>query len=33
MGFFKNSFGKLKDSIKKYDEELTEDLTDVLTQK
>jgi len=33
VGFFKNSFNKLKDSIKKYDEELTEDLTDVLTQK
>jgi len=31
LGFFKNSFTKLKDSIKKYDEERTEDLTDLLT--
>lgn len=31
IGFFKNSANKLKDSIKKYDDELTEELTDLLT--
>lgn len=31
LGFFKNSFSKVKDSIKKYDDERTEDLTDLLT--
>ena len=31
IGFFKNGANKLKDSIKKYDEERTEDLTDLLT--
>ncbi len=33
FGFFKNSFSKINDSIKKYDDEWTEDLTDVLTSK
>jgi hypothetical protein len=33
VGFFKNATNKLKDGIKKYDEELTEDLTDLLTSK
>gem|GEM_PF-885495 len=31
LGFFKNGISKVKDSIKKYDEERTEDLTDLLT--
>jgi len=31
FGFFKNTFSKVKDSIKKYDDERTEDLTDLLT--
>lgn len=31
MGFFKNSFTRLKDNIKKFDEERTEDLTDLVT--
>lgn len=33
VGFFKNGVNKIKDGIKKYDEERTEDLTDVLTSK
>ncbi len=32
IGFFKNSISKIKDAIKKYDEERTEDLIDLLTQ-
>ena len=31
FGFFKNSINKIKDGVKKYDEERTEDLTDILT--
>lgn len=31
IGFFKNSITKVKDGIKKFDEERTEDLTDLLT--
>lgn len=31
IGFFKNGVSKIKDSIKKYDDERTEDLTDTLT--
>jgi hypothetical protein len=30
VSFFKNSFSKLKDAIKKYDDEKAEDLTDIL---
>lgn len=33
VGFFKNIPGKVKDGIKKYDEEKTEDLTDLIVQK
>lgn len=33
VSFFKNSANKVKDAIKKNDDERTEDLTDVLTQK
>lgn len=32
LGFFKNGISKINDSIKKYDEERTEDLTDLLTK-
>ncbi|HBB04123.1 TPA: hypothetical protein DCZ39_04480 [Patescibacteria group bacterium] len=31
MGFFKNGISKITDSIKKYDDERTEELTDSLT--
>jgi hypothetical protein len=33
IGFVKNIPGKVKDGIKKYDEEKTEDLTDLIVQK
>lgn len=33
IGFVKNIPGKVKDGIKKYDEEKTEDLTDIIVQK
>lgn len=33
FSFFKNSVSKLKDGIKKFDEERSEDLTDLLTSK
>lgn len=32
LGFFKTNVNKVKDSIKKYDDERTEDMTDVLLQ-
>lgn len=31
IGFFKNTVSKMKDGIKKYDEERTEDLMDAVT--
>ena len=33
MSFFKNGVSKIKDGIKKYDDERTEDLTDILINK